>query len=122
MAHDDTDRGGHPQTEAEISDSLIGRRRISDCIRACDPVRYLATSPSMKTLIRLVIAFCGILICCFLALLVASLAAQAGMLGSCFEGSCGYAAAFLVAPLLSIGFIILFFILWRKLRRHRRRV
>lgn len=74
----------------------------------------------MRIFIRLVIALCGIVVCCFLALLVASLAAQAGMLGSCFEGSCGYAAAFLVAPLLSVGFIILFFMGWRKLRRRAR--
>jgi hypothetical protein len=74
----------------------------------------------MKFIIRLLIGLCGVLLCGFLALLTASLAGQAGMLGSCFEGSCGYAAAFLVAPLLFVGFTSVFFIAWRKWRRRSR--
>ncbi len=40
-----------------------------------------------------------------LALLLASGMASAGMLGTCFEGACGYAALFLAFPLLWLALL-----------------
>lgn len=74
----------------------------------------------MKIIIRILIALAGIFICCVLALLVATVLAETGMLGSCFEGSCGYAAMFLAFPLLWIGLTIAFFIVWWRWARRRR--
>lgn len=47
--------------------------------------------------------------------------ARRGWFGSCFEGACGYAAAFLYWPLLSLGLTVvsLMLILWLKRRAWR---
>lgn len=74
----------------------------------------------MKIIIRILIALAGILVSCVLALLVATFMAETGLLGSCFEGSCGYAAVFLAFPLLWIGFTTAFFIGWWRWARRRR--
>lgn len=46
----------------------------------------------------------------FTASIMAGLMTQAGALGSCFEGSCGYASAFIVTPILTL----LMLPLWRR--------
>ena len=49
--------------------------------------------------------FCSL----FTSLIFSGLLVQAGILGSCFEGSCGYAASFIVTPILTL----LMLPLWR---------
>lgn len=74
----------------------------------------------MKIIIGILIALAGILISGVLALLLVIFMAEADMLGSCFEGSCGYVGLFLVFPPLWISFTIVFFIGWWRWARRRR--
>lgn len=49
----------------------------------------------------------------FTASVIGALLAEAGALGSCFEGSCGYAASFIVTPILTLLMLPLWW-LWVK--------
>lgn len=68
----------------------------------------------MRVLGRIVVALLVILLCAVPALILAVAMANTGLLGTCFEGACGYAAFFGVFPVLWILFSILAVIaLWR---------
>lgn len=59
----------------------------------------------MKTLKRIALLATGWAISGVVAFLLATLMAETGLLGSCFEGSCGYVGMFFVFPL---AWLILF--------------
>ena len=61
------------------------------------------------------VALCGVV-----AIFTAGTMADAGMLGSCFEGACAYGAIFLVFPILWVALsVISILILWRLMRRRK---
>ncbi|MGH6761332.1 MAG: hypothetical protein ACRECW_07035 [Phyllobacterium sp.] len=71
----------------------------------------------MQILILALILIAGLALTGCIAVALATLLAELGFLGSCFEGGCGYAALFVAFPLL---WIILFasfvacFAIWRR--------
>ncbi len=67
----------------------------------------------MKILGNIIIGLSGIAIIGVLSLFIAEFMADHGMLGTCFEGSCGYAAFFAAFPVMWLLLTVTFLIGWR---------
>lgn len=73
----------------------------------------------MRIVAKIAIWIVGLVMTGTAALFSAGGLADAGMLGSCFEGACGYVAAFVVFPLLWLALMVAFAIGWRIIVRRR---
>ncbi|NWJ26278.1 hypothetical protein [Rhizobium sp. RM] len=72
---------------------------------------------TMRLITNIVLFVLGIVGSGTLAFLLSSALAANGLLGSCFEGSCGYAALFMVAPLawfVMFALYVMALLIWRK--------